>query len=276
MTHEQLLEAWRRGGVSRDRVLARLAKDDILDWAARLLLGPVEGRRLAATLLGCCPRPEDALGLLRRLAADGDRYTREAAIQAGGNLLARHFDEVYPLLGAWRTDPSSLVRRAVALIAAGAADPVRLDRVDSLTRLLSPLLADRAVEVRTGVATALVDAFFPAYPGDVFEQLTYWSASHDEQVLWHVATALGGAPPELARRGLIVLRRVALSEKRYVRAAVARALARLAATSPDAVEAELRRWLEDDERLPIAREALGRIGEGRSSSTVTASARPGA
>ncbi len=276
MTQEEVLGAWRRGGASRDRVLTTLSKEDALDWAARLLPGPVEARRLAAALLGRSPRPEDALGLLRQLAADGDHYTREAAVQAGGDLLIRHFDEVYPILGAWRTDPSPLVRRAVALIAGAAADPARLDRVDPLLRLLGPLLADRAVEVRTGVAAALVHAFFPAYPDDVFEQLTYWSASHDEQVLWHVATALGGAPPELARRGLIVLRRVALSERRYVRAAVARTLARLAAASPDAVGAELRRWLGDEERLPIAREALGRIGEGQSCSAAGASARPGA
>ncbi|GAB4309617.1 MAG: hypothetical protein Kow0097_10780 [Candidatus Bipolaricaulota bacterium] len=276
MTPEQAVAAWRQGGAARNRVLVRLSQEDALDWAARLLTGPVDGRRLAAALLGRSSRPEDALGLLHRLAADGDRYTREAAVQAGGDLLIRHFDAVYPILGAWRTDPNPLVRRAVALIAGVAADPVRLDRVDPLLRLLGPLLADRAVEVRTGVAAALVHAFFPAYPDDVFEQLTYWSASHDEQVLWHVATALGGAPPELARRCLIVLRRVALSERRYVRAAVARTLARLAAASPDAVGAELRRWLGDEERLPIAREALGRIGEGQSCSAAEASAHPGA
>ncbi|HEU68951.1 MAG TPA: hypothetical protein ENN53_07080 [Candidatus Acetothermia bacterium] len=274
MTPEQVLAAWRRGGAARDRVLVSLSKEDVLDWAARLLPGPVESRRLAATLLGRSPHPEDALGLLRRLVADGDRYTRGAAVQAGGDLLARFFDEVYPILGAWRTDPSPLVRRAVALIAGAAADPVRLDRVDPLLRLVSPLLADRALEVRTGVAAALIHALFPAYPDDVFAQLTYWSASHDEQVLWHVATALGGAPPELARRGLIVLRRVGLSGRRYVRAAVARALARLAATSPDAVGAELRRWLDDEERLPIARDALSRISEGRGCAAATASARP--
>jgi len=65
----------------------------------------------------------------------------------------------------------------------------------------------------------------------------------------------------MARRALIVLRRVALDERRYVRGAVARALVRLAVTCPDAVAGELRRWLEDPERGSIAREALGRIGE---------------
>ncbi len=261
MTQQQVLEAWRRGGVSRDRVLVKLSKEDVLAWAERLLPGPPENRRLAATLLSRSPHPEDALSFLQRLVTDGDRHTRDAAAHAAGGLLTAHFDEVYPILGAWRTDPQPLVRRAVVLIAGVAADPLRLDRVGPLVRLLEPLLADRAPEVRSALEGVVGEVLFPAYPDDVFECLTYWSASHDEQVLWHVATALAGAPPSMARRALIVLRRVALSERRYVRGAVARTLARLAETNPDAVGGELRRWIEDPERAPVAREALGRLRE---------------
>jgi len=261
MTHEQVLEAWRRGGASRDRVLVKLSQEDVLEWAARLLPGPAESRRLAAALLSRSPHPEDALTFLQRLATDGDRHTRDAAAHAAGGLLAQHFDEVYPTLGVWRTDANPLVRRAVVLIAGVAADPLRLDRVGPLVRLLGPLLSDRTPEVRGALEGVLCNVLFAAYPDDVFEELTYRSASHDDQVLWHVATALAGAPPSMARRALIVLRRVALNERRYVRGAVARTLARLAATCPDAVGGELRRWLEDPERGPIAREALGRIGE---------------
>lgn len=268
MTHEQVLEAWRRGGASRDRVLVKLSQEDVLEWAARLVPGPAEGRRLAATLLSRSPHPEDALTFLQGLVTDGDRHTRDAAAHAAGGLLTQHFDEVYPVLGAWRTDTNPLIRRAVVLIAGAAADPIRLDRVGPLMRLLDPLLADRSPEVRSALEGVLCDVLFPAYPDDVFECLTFWSASHDEQVLWHVAAALAGAPPPMARRALIVLRKVALSERRYVRGVVARSLARLAAASPDAVGGELRRWLEDPERSIVAREALGRIGEeiGRSQS----------
>ncbi|MEW6216681.1 MAG: HEAT repeat domain-containing protein [Candidatus Bipolaricaulota bacterium] len=261
MTHEQVLEAWRRGGASRDRVLVKLSQEDVLGWATRLLPGPAESRRLAATLLSRSPHPEDALTFLQRLATDGDRHTRDAAAHAAGGLLIQHFDEVYPILGAWRTDSNPLVRRAVVLIAGVAADPLRLDRVGPLLRLLDPLLTDRAIEVRSALEGVFSHALFAAYPDDTFECLTCWSASHDEQVLWHVATALAGAPSPMARRALIVLRRVALDERRYVRGAVARALVRLAVTCPDAVAGELRRWLEDPERGSIAREALGRIDE---------------
>lgn len=261
MTHEQVLEAWRRGGASRDRVLVELSQEDVLEWVARLVPGSVEGRRLAATLLGRSPHPADALLRLRELAADDDRYTRDAAVRAAGEILHRHFNEAYPLLGAWRTDANPLVRRAAVLVSGMAVHPLGMDRVEPLLRLLDPLLHDRAPEVRSAVEGVLARAFFPSYPDDLFEQLTLWSASHDEQVLWHVATALGQAPQAVARKALIVLRRVALDGRRYVRAAVARALVRLAATCPDAVGTELRRWLDDPERAPLAREALGRIGD---------------
>jgi len=261
MTHEQVLEAWRRGGASRNRVLVELSEEGALDWAGRLVLGPTEARRLAASLLGRSPHAVDALGLLRDLVTDEDRYTREAAAQAAGTLLMQHFDEAYPVLGTWRTDPSPLVRRAVVLISGVAADAMRPDRARPLLRLLDPLLADRVREVRNALGGVLATTLFAAYPDDVFEELTYWSTSYDEQVLWHVATALGRAPAGIARRALIVLRRVSLHDRRYVRGAVTRALAHLSASCPDVVGAELRRWLEDEDRVVLAREALGRIGE---------------
>lgn len=261
VNHKQVLEAWRRGGAARDRVLVELSREEVLAQVEDLLPGPVEARRLAAALLGRADRPVEALEHLHGLAADRDRHTREAAAHAAGAVLARCFDEAYPLLGAWRSSPEPLVRRAVALAAGVAADPQRLDRGEPLLRLLDPLLHDRAPEVRGAVEGVLAHALFPAYPEDVFEQLTFWSASHDESVLRHVATALGHAPPGLTRRALIVLRRVALDGRRYVRAAVARGLVRLATTSPDAVGTELRRWLEDEDRASLAREALGRMGD---------------
>lgn len=261
MTQEQVLEAWRRGGASRDRVLVKLSQDDILGWATRLLPGPAEGRRVAATLLSRSPQPEDALVYLLRLVTDGDRHTRDAAAHATGGLLIQHFDEVYPILGAWRTASDPLVRRAVVLVVGVAADPMCLDRVGPLLRLVDPLFTDRAREVRSAVEGVLSQALFSAYPDDVFEHVTGRSTSHDEQVLWHVATALGSSPATMARRALIVLRKLALDERRYVRGAVARALVRLSETSPDPVSGELRRWLDDPERGSVARAALGRVRE---------------
>lgn len=259
VTAEGVLEAWRRGGASRDRLLIELAQEDVLAWAEELLPGPAEGRRLAAALLARSSEPVDALELLAELARDEDRLTREGAARAAGALLSGYFEDAYPVLGAWRGSPEPLLRRAAAVAAGTAADPGRLDRAAPLLRLLDPLLADHAPEVRAAVEGAL-GALFSAFPEDTFEALVAWSASHDNAVLAHVATALGSAPPPLVRRALIVLRRVALTERRPVRGAVVRSLVRLAQVSPDAVADELRRWLGDEEREPLAREALGRIG----------------
>ncbi|QAA77125.1 MAG: hypothetical protein BIP78_1359 [Candidatus Bipolaricaulis sibiricus] len=275
MTQEQVLEAWRRGGASRTRVLIALSEDGALDWVDRLLPGPPEARRLAAALLGRSPHLAEALGHLRTLVSDDDRYTREAAVQAVVQLWHERFEEAYPILGAWRTDPNPLVRRAVVLAAGGIAEPLRLDRVAPLFSLLDPFVRDRAPEVRAAVEGVLAHALFTAYPEDTFEQLTYWSASHDTGVLSHVATALGQAPATIGRRALIVLRRVALADGRPVRAAVVRAMANLAPACPDAVGTELRRWLSDPERAAIAREALGRIdGEFLSAKRPPACPRP--
>lgn len=259
VTAKGVLEAWRRGGVSRDRLLIQLAQEDVLAWAEELLPGPAEGRRLAAALLARSPQPVEALGVLERLALDEDRHVREGAARAAGALLSAHFADAYPVLGTWRGSPEPLLRRAAAVAAGTAANPGRLDRAAPLLRLLEPLLGDRAPEVRPAVEAALA-ALFSAFPEDAFEALVAWSASHDDAVLAHVATALGSAPPPLVRRALIVLRRVALTERRPVRGAVVRSLVRLAQASPDAVADELRRWLTDEEREPLAREALGRIG----------------
>lgn len=259
VTGKQVLEAWRRGGASRERLLVKLSQDDVSAWVQQLLPGPPEARRLAASLLSRSPHHADALPQLRSLAADDDRYTREAAAHSTGELLKRHFDEVYPILGTWRTEPSTFVRRATVLAAGVAADPVRLDLAEPLLRLLDPLLRDRSPEVRTALEGVLGRAFLTAYPDDLFQQLTAWSASHEEGVLQHVAQALGKAPPALIRKALIVLRHLALDERKPVRGAVVRALAELARSAPEPVLAELRRWLPDEDRAPVARAALGRL-----------------
>jgi ribosomal protein L18E len=64
-----------------------------------------------------------------------------------------------------------------------------------------------------------------------------------------------GAPP-LVKRALIVLRKLSLDERRYVWRAVAAAIWKLGRKRPEVVRPELSRWLEDDRRVQVAREAL--------------------
>ena len=95
------------------------------------------------------------------------------------------------------------------------------------------------------------------YPTMTFEYLVKWSTSNDPQVLWNVAMAFTGQPAApLAKKALIVLRKLSLDERRYVWRAVSSAMWRLGRKRPEIVRPELVRWLEDERRVDVAREAL--------------------
>jgi hypothetical protein len=66
------------------------------------------------------------------------------------------------------------------------------------------------------------------------------------------------APPaaEIARKALIVLRKLSLDERRIVWRAVSSAMWKLGRRCPETVRPELMRWLEDERRCDVAREAL--------------------
>ena len=256
---ELLVSAWQRGGEARKRAVLALARGKPEKWAEGLTGSIPEARRLAAAALGASERsPELILDLLHVLAADPDPHTRNLAARAAGQQLARRFPEVYPVLGTWRGDPEPWVRRAVPIAAATCAHPQHLDWAVPLLKLIEPLLSDRTPEVKGILGPrVLAHELAVAYPDDTFEYLTFWSTSHDEQVLWHVAMALSGPlAGRRPRKALILLRKLALDERRYVRGAVAAALRRLGKIAPDPVLAELKRWLADEDRAPIARAAL--------------------
>lgn len=259
---EPLVSAWRRGGEVRKRAVLALARGGPEKWAESLTEGTPEARRLAAAALGASEGSSELiLDLLHVLAADPDPHTRNLAAQAAGQQLARRFAEVYPVLGVWRGDPEPWVRRAVPIAAATCAHPQRLDWAAPLLELIEPLLSDRTPEVKDVLGPrVLAHKLATVYPDDTFEYLTFWSTSHDEQVLWHVAMALSGPlAGQCARKALILLRRLALDERRYVRGAVAAALRRLGKIAPDPVLAELKKWLADEDRAPIARAALSSL-----------------
>jgi hypothetical protein len=124
-------------------------------------------------------------------------------------------------------------------------------------RLVDSLLADRDPTVRRLLGPSALGAFLGAYPDVTFDSLIGWSTSSDPQVLWNVAmafTAASAAP--LAKRALIVLRKLALDERRTVWRAVAAAMWQLGRRRPDVVRPELERWLADETRAKVAREAL--------------------
>jgi hypothetical protein len=244
------------------RLARRLADEQlpVLERAQQLSQRPeIQARLVACELvpLSFDEDPEEAMAVLHDLVSDGDPGVRAAAVAACARIVRTHFARVVEILSGWRDAPSPHVRRAVAVSATRAAEATRLERAPHLMRLVDSLLADRDPTVRRLLGPSALGAVLVAYPDVTFDSLIGWSTSSDPQVLWNVAmafTAASAAP--LAKRALIVLRKLALDERRTVWRAVAAAMWQLGRRRPDVVRPELERWLADETRAKVAREAL--------------------
>jgi len=202
--------------------------------------------------------PEKSIALLYRLVDDPNWTVRESAVDACGRALRNDFDRMREVLREWGSDQSENVRRAVLIAVIKASQLRTLGWGEPLLKLIEPLLVDRAKVVRRNLGPfALGSAMLSHYPSITFEYLVNWSTSTDEQTLWNVAMAFSAsAAPPLVKRALIVLRKLSLDERRYVWRAVAAAMWKLGRKKPEVVRPELARWLEDERRVHVAREAL--------------------
>lgn len=217
-----------------------------------------ESRRVACELLPTTfdEDPPSALAALAELAADPESPVRAAAAAACARLAGDHFERVLAEILAWRDHASPHVRRAAALACGRAAEPHRLERAPHLLRFIAPLLGDSDPVVRRAVGSSL-GTLLGAYPEPAFEALIGWSTSSDPNVLRNVAAAFAAEPAAgLAKRALIVLRKLALDERHAVWRATATATWQLGRRRPDVVRPEVERWLEDEARAKVAREAL--------------------
>lgn len=202
--------------------------------------------------------PEAALSLLLQLADDPDWMVRESAGDACGRLLRADYSTMMEILREWREHSSANVRRAVLIAAAKAAQTRRLEWAEPLLKLIEPLLSDRDSTLRRNLGPfAIGTSLLRYYPDMTFEYLVKWSTSNDEQVLWNVAMSFSAsAGARLVKKALIILRKLSLDERRYVWRAVASAMWKLGRKKPEIVRPELARWLEDERRVDVAREAL--------------------
>ncbi len=255
-------ESGRGTRLTARRLARRLADEQlpVLDRAQQLSQRPeIPARLIACELVPFSfdEDPEEAMAVLLDLAADGDPAVRAAAVAACARITRTHFGRIVEVLSGWRDSLSPHVRRAVVVSAARAAEPTRLERAPQLMRLVDSLLADRDPSVRRLLGPSALGAFLGAYPDVTFDSLIGWSTSSDPQVLWNVAMAFTSASAApLAKRALIVLRKLALDERRTVWRAVAAAMWQLGRRRPDVVRPELERWLADETRTKVAREAL--------------------
>ncbi len=254
------------GRESARRVARRLAKQRARDGEPVLERAEELARRqeVAARLIACelVPLsfeedPGEAMAVLRDLIGDADRSVRTAAVAAASRVAETHFERMAATLVAWRDATSPDARRAVAAVVARAATPHRLERAPHLLRLIGPLLTDAEPAVHRAVGAQALDGLLRAYPEATFEALVEWSTSSDPHVLRNVASALcGEAAAPLAKRALIVLRKLSLDDRRAVWRLAGGAMWRLGRRRPDVVRPELERWLEDETRAKVAREAL--------------------
>ena len=222
--------------------------------------GQPSALHLACQMVPGCYRLDGtaSLRLLVRLADSQDWTVRDAAAETGGRLLREDFPVVLDALHKWRGHKSPNVRRAVVIAAGRAAQPDRLEWAEPLLKLVEPLLADGDTAVRRNLGpSTLGRSLLRCYPMLGFEYLLKWSTSMDPAVLWNVAMAFSGpAATPIARKALIVLRKLSLDERRPVRRAVASAMWKLGRRCPEIVRPELMRWIEDERRVDVARESL--------------------
>ncbi|HDL84734.1 MAG TPA: hypothetical protein ENH11_00095 [Candidatus Acetothermia bacterium] len=243
--------------------ISRMRGEDepLLSMAEKLAVSKQgQSRHVACGLIGegYLQDPEKAVDLLYDLINDPDWTVRESAGNACGRALRDDFPGMSEVLRKWRSDESDNVRRAVLIAVMKAAQSRTPGWGEPLLKLIEPLVADRAKVVRRNLGPfALGSAMLNHYPSITFEYLVKWSTTTDEQILWNVAMAFSAsAGPPLVKRALIVLRKLSLDERRYVWRAVAAAMWKLGRKKPEVVRPELSRWLEDDRRVHVAREAL--------------------
>ncbi|MBN1859100.1 hypothetical protein JW848_07850 [Candidatus Bipolaricaulota bacterium] len=201
---------------------------------------------------------EGAIHALRVLACDGDRHVREAAGMAAGQILQQDFFPMVEELRRW-IEAKARPGRMAAIAAVTAATCVScIDWGEPLVRLIEPLLEDRDPTLRRRVGLGALSGGLLAHHRDItFEYLIKWSTSSDAQVLWNVAMSLSGASAApIAKKALIVLRRLAVDPRRFVWRATASATWQLGRHCPELVRSELARWLEDEDRIEVARHAL--------------------
>lgn len=199
-----------------------------------------------------------AISFLPQLIESDDWTIRDAACEVAGRLLRENFSRTIGVLESWRSRGSVNVYRAIVVAAIRASDPTHLERAEPLLKLLEPLLSVGEPIVRRNLGPSAIGVHLLAhYPSQTFEYLVKWSTSNNAQTLWNVAMALS-APPAvpITKKALIVLRKLSLDERRLVWRAVASAIWKLGRKRPDIIRPELARWLEDERRINVAREAI--------------------
>jgi len=195
--------------------------------------------------------------ILANLADDEHWLVREYAHGVWGELLKKHFQQVFPLLQTWSSHPSANLRRCVVVAVRSAGNTKKEEWAEPLIQLLEPLLADKTEYVRKNLGPyAIGDGLLRCYGALAMKCLHKWANKNDEGTRWNVAMAFasyGGNKNWL--EGMAILTRLATDKRRFVWRAVASALLYLVRRHPE-IQHTLKIWLEDPKRARVAETTL--------------------
>jgi len=195
--------------------------------------------------------------ILATLADDEHWLVRESTHSVWGELLRKHFEQVYPVLNSWNKSSSANLKRCVAIAARSAGNLRKIEWKEPLLKLLIPLLPDKTAYVRKNLGPfAIGDGMLRCYPDFTLKHLRKLALKMDEGTRWNVAMAFASyGGNKNWREGVKILTRLAADERRYVWRAVASALLYLARRHPE-IHDMLKDWLKDSKRAKVAETTL--------------------
>lgn len=254
---------WGRPSWSASQLLLEVLGDDeekLRFWATSLSNheDPHTRRYASGILFELWEKDSDrAERTLTALADDDHWLVREDAHHIWGELLRKHFREVYPILQAFTAHSSANLRRCVAVAARNAGNLRKREWAKPLVHLLEPLLSDKTAYVRKNLGPyAIGDGLLRCYPDLTLRYLRRWADRKDEGTLWNVAMAFASyGGNKNWREGMEILTKLATDKRRYVWRSAASALLYLARRHTEVQDA-LEQWLKDPERAKVAETAL--------------------
>ncbi len=231
--------------------------DDLFGWYRRLVTrSEYNAHEVGLLLLPDCYARDSKFAQKQLLChADSPNWeVREYAGGISGIILAKHFDEFYPVLKVWSKHKSENVRRAVVVAAMEAAKARHPKRGAKLLALLDPLMRDHARYVRVNLGQFAISlALLKNYPALTLQWLGKHTRRKDQYARWNVAmvwSAVGGRA--YAKEGVRLLHQLASDERRFVWRAVASAAVKLGKAKPEVVKTVLKKWRSDPKRQHVA------------------------
>ena len=254
---------WGKPSWSASQLLLQVlddADDRIWIWATKLSCdgNPFARRYAPQILFKLWEKDKNRVGeILANLADDEHWLVREHAHGVCGELLKKHFQQVFPLLRIWSSHPSANLRRCVAIAVRDAGNLRKEEWAEPLIQLLEPLLSDKTAYVRKNLGPyAIGDGLLRCYPDFTLKHLRRWAYRRDEGTRWNVAMAFASYGGNRNwQEGLEILAILASDKRRYVWRSAASALLYLARRHPE-IQNTLKTWMKNSERVKVATTVL--------------------